>query len=220
MPDPSSPFQDIGFQTIPPHIQKDVLGSANLAFRIAKISLFILLFMFVIEIAIGVVEALLGRTIFIVMFSGVGAENPIIRLFAQHLIHLCLIFISIIATVVGYKLTTASGARVDVVIPAQDYPLLAPLVAEGKAEAIDQYVRLSSLSGFTGTFTQLGLTGLPLATIFMTLFFTLLTLVQADPFTDLTKLTLGAFLGSFVQRQVEQRGSNRSTDQNKSPAGT
>ena len=63
---------------------------------------------------------------------------------------------------------------------------------------IDQYVRLSSLAKFTGTFTQLGLTGLPLATIALTLFFALLSIFKPD-FLDLTKLTLGAFIGSFVQ---------------------
>ena len=81
---------------------------------------------------------------------------------------------------------------------------------EGKTESIDQYVRLCSLSGFTGTFTKLGLTGLPLTTVALTLIFAALALLPTDPesqksFFDLTKLTLGAFIGSFVQRQVEQR---------------
>jgi hypothetical protein len=61
------------------------------------------------------------------------------------------------------------------------------------------------LATFTGSFTQLGLTGLPLATIGLTLFFSFLALVHPDGFLDLTKLTLGAFIGSFVQRQVERR---------------
>ena len=81
---------------------------------------------------------------------------------------------------------------------------------EGKTESIDQYVRLCSLSGFTGTFTKLGLTGLPLTTVALTLIFAALALLPTDPesqksFFDLTKLMLGAFIGSFVQRQVEQR---------------
>ena len=71
-------------------------------------------------------------------------------------------------------------------------------------------MRLSSLSGFTGTFTKLGLTGLPLATVALTLIFAALALLPVGlegqkSFFDLTKLTLGAFIGSFVQRQVEQR---------------
>ena len=44
----------------------------------------------------------------------------------------------------------------------------------------------------------------------LTLIFAALALLPTDPesqksFFDLTKLTLGAFIGSFVQRQVEQR---------------
>ena len=100
-------------------------------------------------------------------------------------------------------------------IPPNDYALLAPLIRDGKSESIDQYVRLSSLSGFTGTFTKLGLTGLPLATIALTLIFAALALLPVDTesqrsFFDLTKLTLGAFIGSFVQRQVEQRQASES----------
>jgi hypothetical protein len=100
-------------------------------------------------------------------------------------------------------MVVAAGATATVVIPPQDYELLAPLVTDGKSESIDQYVRLSSLAKFTGTFTQLGLTGLPLATIGLTLFFAALALGRPNDFLDLTKLTLGAFIGSFVQRQVE-----------------
>jgi hypothetical protein len=116
---------------------------------------------------------------------------------------------------IGYKLVVASGASAENPIPPNDYALLAPLIRDGKAESIDQYVRLSSLSGFTGTFTKLGLTGLPLTTVALTLF-AALALLPIDTesqrsFFDLTKLTLGAFIGSFVQRQVEQRRASEST---------
>ncbi|MBA4790399.1 MAG: hypothetical protein H2042_11945 [Rhizobiales bacterium] len=220
MPDSLSVSQDGTFQTPNPTIQADVLGSANRAFQVARFSIFALIALVLASVGMGAVEAILDRRIFISIFVPPPTDDPLFYLLGKHILHICLVVVAIIATIVGYKLTTAAGARVDVVIPPQDYPLLAPLVAEGKTESIDQYVRLSSLSGFTGTFTQLGLTGLPLATIFMTLFFTLLTLVKDDPFIDLTKLTLGAFLGSFVQRQVEQRGANRANDQTKAPAGT
>jgi hypothetical protein len=133
-------------------------------------------------------------------------DAPIYRLLIPNLVFIILFFIACIAAFVGYKLTVASGAAAAPVIPKNDYELLAPLVAEGKSDAIDQYVRLSSLTRFTGTFTQLGLTGLPLATIFLTLFFSFLALF-ADQFLDLAKLTLGAFIGSFVQRQVERQNA-------------
>ena len=42
--------------------------------------------------------------------------------------------------------------------------LLEDLIRDGNEKGIDQYVRLSNLSGTTGAATKLGLTGLPLAT--------------------------------------------------------
>jgi hypothetical protein len=72
---------------------------------------------------------------------------------------------------------------------------------ESNEKAIEQYVRLSSVVGATGTATRLGLTGLPLITVALTLIFSALELYKpGGGFMDLTKLTLGAFIGSFVQR--------------------
>jgi hypothetical protein len=79
-------------------------------------------------------------------------------------------------------------------------------VLAGDELAITQYVHLRSLTGFTGAFTKLGLQGLPLATIGLTIFFALMYL--RDPqYLELAKLTLGAFIGSFVQKQVGERQS-------------
>ncbi len=114
----------------------------------------------------------------------------------------------------GSSLLQASGASSRTVIPDKDYKLLAPLIRDSKETAITQYVRLSSLSGFTGTFTKLGFTGLPLATISLTLVFALLTFFD-DKFLDLAKLTLGAFIGSFVQRQ-SQEDNNKKQDSDSS----
>jgi hypothetical protein len=133
-------------------------------------------------------------------------DSALVRFAFNYALYIGLFIIAIISTYIGYKLVSAAGATATLVIPPQDYDLLAPLVSEGKAESIDQYVRLSSLAKFTGTFTQLGLSGLPLATIGLTLFFALLSIVKPEEFLDLAKLTLGAFIGSFVQRQVERRG--------------
>jgi hypothetical protein len=109
---------------------------------------------------------------------------------------------AIICTIVGIQLLRSSGAISSPVIAAQDYPILAPAVREGNDQAITQWIRLNSLSGVTGTFTKIGLTGLPLATIGLTILLGLGGLVNPQ-FFDLAKLTLGAFLGSFVQRQTE-----------------
>jgi hypothetical protein len=155
-----------------------------------------------------IVPILLNKSLSIALVPlpyGLAERNLPEYLLASFGVHILLFVVILLSGLVGYRLVKASGANPTEVIPAQDYELLEPLIQGGKADAIDQYVRLSSLSGFTGTFTQLGLTGLPLATIFMTLFFTCLTIYRSDIFLDLTKLTLGAFLGSFVQRQVEQR---------------
>ena len=160
------------------------------------------------------IVALFTAQIFIpgpVMGAVSESDDPIYRLLIPNLVFIILFFIACIAAFVGYKLTVASGAAAAPVIPKNDYELLAPLVAEGKSDAIDQYVRLSSLTRFTGTFTQLGLTGLPLATIFLTLVFSFLALFAAQ-FLDLAKLTLGAFIGSFVQRQVERQNSPSTGD--------
>jgi hypothetical protein len=88
------------------------------------------------------------------------------------------------------------------VINEKEWDVICDKVREGSEEAISQYIRLTSLTGFTGTFTKLGLTGLPLATIGLTIFFSVLSLWYPDTFLDLAKLTLGAFIGSFVQKQV------------------
>lgn len=107
----------------------------------------------------------------------------------------------IVCAVIGVRLLTSSGAVTSYVIAPHDYPVLGPAISSGNDAAVTQFIRLSSLSGLTGTFTKIGLTGLPLATIFLTIFLALLGL--ADPqFFDLAKLTLGAFLGSFVQKEA------------------
>jgi hypothetical protein len=87
-------------------------------------------------------------------------------------------------------------------------------VIEGKPDPIDQYVRLRALSGMSGNFTKLGVTGLPLTTVVLTLIFSVISLLSVNgtsaAFLDLAKLTLGAFIGSFVQGRVDQRRSDDS----------
>jgi hypothetical protein len=123
-----------------------------------------------------------------------------------------ILFLSeIVCAIVGYSLLNAAGAASKEVIPRQDYELLSALVSEEKEKAIDLYVRLNSLSGFTGFFTKIGITGLPLATIALTLVFTVMGLLAngTTKLFDLANLTLGAFLGSYVQRRVSSSRSNR-----------
>ncbi|MES2196723.1 MAG: hypothetical protein V4517_20050 [Pseudomonadota bacterium] len=74
-----------------------------------------------------------------------------------------------ICTLVGIRLLRAVGIATTQVITPQDFPILAPAIAAGNEQSITQFIRLSSLTGVTGTFTKIGLTGLPLATIFLTI---------------------------------------------------
>ncbi|MGD0103701.1 MAG: hypothetical protein ABSC06_06650 [Rhodopila sp.] len=109
---------------------------------------------------------------------------------------------AIILLLIGFRVAAGGFAAPAVVIPENDRKLLEQLIRDQNEKGIDQYVRLSSLGGAAGTATQLGLTGLPLATIGLTVFFSALAVMKVDGFLDLAKLTLGAFIGSFVQRNV------------------
>jgi hypothetical protein len=104
--------------------------------------------------------------------------------------------------VIGYLLLNASGGETRSALPRQDSVLLARLILDEKEQGIKLYVTLSSLSGFTGVFTKIGFTGLPLATMGLTLLLTILSITtQNDHYIQMAQLTLGAFIGSFVERR-------------------
>jgi hypothetical protein len=131
-----------------------------------------------------------------------------------------LLFIAVVAALLGKGLLVSAHMGSTATIPFDDLPLVEQAVLDGKPEPIDQYVRLRALTGMSGNFTKLGVTGLPLTTVFLTLVFSLISIASTNTnssaFLDLTKLTLGAFIGSFVQGRVEQR---RSSDKQKSNGG-
>jgi hypothetical protein len=110
----------------------------------------------------------------------------------------------IITAIVGSALLNTAGAAGRDVISKQDYPLLSGLIRAEKEKGIDLYIRLNGLTGLPGFFTKVGISGLPLATIGLTAFFTLFGLLPNanSKLFDLANLTLGAFLGSYVQRQI------------------
>jgi len=129
-------------------------------------------------------------------------------LVSRELTTIIFLIIGIVTALLGQRLLTTVGMPYARTIPRDDLPLVEDAVKQGKPEPIDQYVRIRSLSGWAGNFTKLGITGLPLTTVFLTLIFSAVSLLPsqtAKSFLDLAKLTLGAFIGSFVQRQVEQR---------------
>ena len=107
------------------------------------------------------------------------------------------------------RLFSKAGAFTNQVVRPAEAEHLWPLIKDANKDAINEYIRLASLAGFSGTFTKLGFTGLPLVTVSLTLILLALTLLVTDAelsksILDLAKLTLGAFLGSFVQRNIEQ----------------
>ena len=115
-----------------------------------------------------------------------------------------LMFICVIS---GARMMIAEAKERQEVIMAEDRSLLEELIKAGNEKGIDQYVRLSSLTGTTGAATKLGLSGLPLATVALTLFFSIIAVARPQGFMDLAKLTLGAFIGSFVQRVSGERSA-------------
>jgi hypothetical protein len=140
---------------------------------------------------------------------------------SQLLVPFLLLLASLFGAVIGYALLRTAGTARREVIPRQDYILLSQILLSNNTTAIDDYIRLSSLTGAVGTFIKVGLSGLPLATIAITMAFSLLSLWTSDEklspqFFDLAKLTLGAFIGSFVQRSVSERIAS-SEQQSRSP---
>lgn len=125
-------------------------------------------------------------------------------------LNLILLIIGFVTARMGRRLITTVRVTDTKTIPVDDLPLVREAVIKGSSEPIDQYLRLRSLSGFAGNFTKLQVTGLPLTTVFLTLVFSAIALLPISEklggqFLDLAKLTLGAFIGSFVQGRVEQR---------------
>lgn len=114
---------------------------------------------------------------------------------------------SLVAGIVGYLLMRFIFSTSKKIIPDDDRKLLEEIIRLKEEEPIKRYIALSSLTGWSGLFTKIGLNGLPLATIALTLIFALLSFFENDSanFIDFTKLTLGAFLGSYVQRSVGEK---------------
>lgn len=129
-----------------------------------------------------------------------------------------------ISALLGFSLVrTLRNARKEV-IPRQDRDIL-DAALQRSPDPVREYVVLSGLIGATGVFRKLEFTGMPLATILMTLFMSLLSVLcyalnaisdinipeqVPQAFLELAKLTLGAFIGSFVSKgtaQEEQRAT-------------
>jgi hypothetical protein len=136
--------------------------------------------------------------------------------------NIILIITGFISAMIGRALLNAGQRSNYSSLPEGDLVMLKDAIILGKSDPIDQYIRIRALSGFAGGFTKIGLTGLPLVTIGVTMIFTALALLFVEhervfnSLFDLAKLTLGAFIGSYVQRQVERR--QQESDTGKTPA--
>jgi hypothetical protein len=121
-----------------------------------------------------------------------------------------------LTALIGFGLVRAGRFKAPppsvVVIPPQDEKYLGPWL-QRSPDPIGDYTRLAGLVGGTGVFRKLEFSGMPLATISMTLVLCLFSLITpavgrfvkvpeqlAMGFFDLAKLTLGAFIGSFVTK--------------------
>ena len=117
------------------------------------------------------------------------------------------------------------------VLPEEADKYLGPALLSSK-DPIGDWRKLAGLAGFTGVFLKLDLSGMPLATILMTFLFCILSITApllnfpdagnhvhfdqatlATAFLDMAKLTLGAFIGSFVTK-----GTTRDTEAGKAGA--
>jgi len=90
--------------------------------------------------------------------------------------------IGVFAALLGVKLVRAGGLSPSDPLPVVnpvEWRILSAALTKCDEDPIGQYIRLSSLTGATGFFTKLGLSGLPLATIALTLFFALGSLVPS-----------------------------------------
>jgi len=126
-----------------------------------------------------------------------------------------MLLVSILASALGFAMIQVSGRATRRVINPDDRAVVTQMLLSNNQAGIDNYIRLSSLTGVIGAFTKLGLSGLPLATIALTVIFALMALITLNSdstskaMLDLCKLTLGAFIGSYVQKQTAVTGTGQ-----------
>jgi hypothetical protein len=181
---------NIRIKTVGEKIQGMLLSYAGIAFIISAIGC---MFILIINLSKMNIKAFETENNYI-------DANQLMNYYASIFFMPVFLFIIIIFTsIIGSLLLKAGGAIYKINIPEKDYTLVSSMLEKNNEQGINDYIRLNSLSGFTGFFTKIGLTGLPLATISLTIIFTLLS-IGNDKFFDLAKLTLGAFIGSYVQK--------------------
>ncbi len=138
----------------------------------------------------------------------IGVFKLLIVSLGIYLVPFSIALTSILSALLSYFILVKAFAIDENIVISEDRQFLSDIVnfekLSNKYDPIDVFVKFKSLSGITGFFTKINITGLPLATILLTLIFCLLGVFSPDSeasrFFDFTNLTLGAFLGSYVQR--------------------
>ncbi|HEV7377564.1 MAG TPA: hypothetical protein VGN95_22805 [Pyrinomonadaceae bacterium] len=129
---------------------------------------------------------------------------------------------AVLAFIFGYILLSVGTRRAGTISP-EDKDLFKSSILDN-AQNIERYKTLRSLAGIPGFFRNLGIIGLPLATLAITVLFCLLgiacyainaasnreviPLQFSTAILELSKLTLGAFLGSFVGKSQRTPGTD------------
>jgi len=127
---------------------------------------------------------------------------------------LMMFLVAILSSALGFAMIQISGRATRLVVNPNDHEAVFEMLKSKNHDGINDYIKLSSLTGIIGVFTKLGLSGLPLATIALTVTFAVLALITlgsgatSNAMLDLCKLTLGAFIGSYVQKQRTSNGSD------------
>lgn len=152
----------------------------------------------------GTVFVIASVFVFVCAFIPQCAQKPFVH-----------IVIGILSFIFGY--TLLRSPRTTGTIPEQDQTLVFEHLSK-RPTFIEEYRSLRQLVGVPGFFRNLDLWGLPLATIAVTLLFCLLAIAcygvnalsaaEQKPIPvefpqtilELSKLTLGAFIGSFVSK--------------------
>ncbi len=152
---------------------------------------------------------LLAFLITLFSIQGVGGEGSIpATLWATYALIAVAAVASFAAALTSFDASNPSAP--DVIPPHDRKEFFNKIKDRDPESAISAYFRLRSLRGVSGFFQKMEIVGLPLATIILTILFALLAIGAANKtasteFLDAMKLTLGALIGSFVQRAVDRR---------------
>jgi hypothetical protein len=144
----------------------------------------------------------LGSIIYLLVApSKIGDVTTGQKLLAAYMNPLALFAAAIFCVTVGYVLLRNSRI-VAGAVPRQDQDFLTNILREHPNDGFEMYIKLRETSGSTAFLNKAHLTGLPMAMIGLTILFALLGLL-VPALLDLAKLTLGALIGSYAQRRVE-----------------